>query len=83
MNMFKIRKQSIPLLIVCFISLFTSLFPNPAKADSYTVNGANDLYFELEQGNTFTVRATAWSHGIDSMLWLYDANNQLLIANDD
>lgn len=64
-------------------TIILALFATPVKADTITTTGANDFYFELQQGTTFTVRATAWQHGIDSMLWFYDSNNQLLIANDD
>jgi hypothetical protein len=50
-------------------SIVLALFATPVKADVITTTGANDFYFELTQGTTFTVRADAWSHGIDSMLW--------------
>lgn len=63
--------------------MFLSFFASPAKADVYTVTGASDLYFEITELQQFTVRTYAQQYGIDSMLWLYDSNNQLLSANDD
>jgi len=83
MQRLRFRKGSISLFIVCVISIFTSVFSTPVKADTITTNGANDFYFELQQDTTFTVRATAWQYGIDSMLWLYNSSDQQLIANDD
>lgn len=56
---------------------------SPAKAETLTTYGASDFYFELESGNTFTVRANAQQYGIDSMFWLYDSNNTILVTNDD
>jgi hypothetical protein len=60
-----------------------SFFSSPAKAETFRTESAGDFYFQLESGNTFTVRATAQQYGIDSMFWLYDSNNVLLVANDD
>jgi DNA-binding HxlR family transcriptional regulator len=54
-----------------------------AHADSFTTTGAQDYFFTLEQPQLFTVRTYAQQYGIDSMLWLYDSNNQILAANDD
>lgn len=48
-----------------------------------TVTGANDLWFTFTEPTVFTVRTYAWEYGIDSMLWLYDADGTLLTANDD
>jgi hypothetical protein len=63
---------------------FLGFYPSsPAKAETLTTYGASDFYFELESGTTFTVRATAQQYGIDSMFWLYDSNNTMLVANDD
>ena len=71
----------IPALVVSLVSIFIS---SPlAKADSFTTTGANDYYFTLEEPQLFTVRAYAQQYGIDSMLWLYDSNNNILVANDD
>ena len=71
----------------CFLWLSLTMlgfYPSsPAKAETLTTYGASDFYFELESGNTFTVRATAQQYGIDSMFWLYNSNNTLLAANDD
>ena len=59
------------------------LFSSPAKADTFRTEGANDFYFELESGTTFTARATAQVYGIDSQLWLYDSSNTVVAVNDD
>jgi len=71
----------------CFLWLSLTMlgfYPSsPAKAETLTTSGASDFYFELEAGNTFTVRSTAQQYGIDSMLWLYNSNNTVLAANDD
>jgi len=68
----------IPALLLALFGPISS-----AKADSFTTTGANDYYFTLEEAQVFTVRTYAWQYQIDSMLWLYDSNNQLLAANDD
>jgi hypothetical protein len=63
-----------------------SIFPvSSAKAElaTYTVTGANDLWFTYTEPSDFKVRTYAWEYGIDSMLWLYDANGVLLAQNDD
>lgn len=83
MRKLTLRKGSIPLFIVCFVSLLTSLSPSSARADSYTTYGANDFYFTFEEPQNFTVRTYASQYGIDSMLWLYDSENTVLRANDD
>jgi uncharacterized membrane protein YgcG len=75
----KIRKNSWIIVPVLVLSLFSS----PAKAETFETNGANDFFFTLESNTTFTIRTFAQSRGIDSMLWLYDSNNQMLVANDD
>ena len=68
------------------VALFAWISPigvSTAKAESFTTTGANDYFFTLEQSQLFTVRTYAWQYGIDSMLWLYDENNNLIAANDD
>lgn len=63
-----------------------SIFPvSSAKAEpvTYTVTGANDLWFTYTEPSDFKVRTYAQQYGIDSMLWLYDANGVLLAQNDD
>ena len=71
----------------CFLWLSLTMlgfYPSsPAKAETLNTYGASDFYFELEAGTTFTVRTNAQSYGIDSMLWLYNSNNTVLVANDD
>jgi hypothetical protein len=54
-----------------------------ADADSFRTEGANDFYFNLEAGTTFTATADAQRYGIDSQLWLYDINNTVVAVNDD
>ena len=63
--------------------IILSFFANPAKADTFRTEGANDFYFQLEVGTTFTARADAWSHGIDSQLWLYNSEGTVVAVNDD
>lgn len=78
------RKGSWVILPVLIISIISTFISSPSvKADSFTTTGANDYYFTLEEAQTFTVRTFAQQYGIDSMLWLYDSNNQVLAANDD
>lgn len=63
-----------------------SIFPiSSAKAEpvTYTATGANDLWFTYTEPSDFKVRTYAQQYGIDSMLWLYDANGVLLAQNDD
>jgi hypothetical protein len=66
----------IPILVLSF-------FSTPASAGTFVTNGANDYYFELQSGTTFSVRTYAQQYGIDSQLWLYSSNNTLLAVNDD
>lgn len=57
-----------------------------AKADAiqYQVTNAQDFWFSFPEPAIFKVRAYAWeSSRIDSMLWLYDANGNLVTQNDD
>jgi hypothetical protein len=73
---------------VVFLAVFAPIAQTYASNQNqeptvFTTTGANDFYFELEAGTTFTIRATAQQYGIDSMFWLYNSNNQLLAANDD
>jgi len=79
----RLRKGSIPLFIVCFVSILTSFISSPVKADSYTTSGANDFYFTFDEPQNFSVRTYAQQYGIDSMLWLYDSQDNVLTANDD
>ena len=68
------------------VALFAWISPigvSSANADSFTTTGAEDYFFTLEEPQLFTVRTYAQQYGIDSMLWLYDSNNQVLAANDD
>lgn len=79
MRKLKLRKGSWIILPALFLAFFAS----PAKADVYTVTGASDLYFEITEFQQFSVRTYAQQYGIDSMIWLYNSNNQQLTANDD
>ena len=74
------RGSWITLIVAFFGFIFVS---NPAKADSYFTDGAKDFYFEFSEPQIFTVRTYAIQYGIDSQLWLYDSQNNLLAANDD
>ena len=59
----------------------TTLPPAPA---SYTATSTDrDFYFQVSSAQTFTVRTYAWQFGIDSMLWLYNASDAVITANDD
>lgn len=75
----RFRKGSWLILPAVVLGLFTS----PAKADTFRTEGANDFYFELESGTTFTARADAWQYSIDSQLWLYNSANTVVAVNDD
>lgn len=65
------------------LALFAWFAPATAQADTYTVTGPQDWNFELQSEVLFTARTYAWQYGIDSMLWLYDSNNNIIAANDD
>lgn len=58
--------------------------PNAAKAETYTASiTSRDFFFQTQEPVTLTVRTYAWQYGIDSMLWVYDDQNNLVTANDD
>jgi len=70
----------------CFLWVMLSLlgfYSVPAKADSFTVTGPSDFYFQWSEPKTVSIQADAWKYGIDSMFWLYDDNNNLVALNDD
>ncbi len=72
--------------VVPFIPLLAVLLQAPARAESFTftTTGASDYYFVYEQPSTVKVRTYAWDqYQIDSMLWLYDSNDNLIASNDD
>ena len=71
----------VPRLTVLLVCLFA--WVQPARAETVTVTGANDLWFTFTEPTVFTVRTYAWQYGIDSMLWLYDSDGVLLAQNDD
>ena len=48
-----------------------------------TVTGPQDFYFTFEQPTVITFRTYAMQYGIDSMLWFYDDQDNLLAWNDD
>ena len=82
MKRIKLRKGAW-ILIPALLAFF---FPsNPASADTYTATqNDRDFYFELSTAQTLSVRTYARDqYGIDSMLWLYDSNNNLIASNDD
>ena len=65
------------------LAVFAWFAPATAQADTYTVTGAQDWNFSIQNEVLFTARTYAWQYGIDSMLWLYDSNNVVIAANDD
>lgn len=79
----KLRKGFWFYLPVALLAWLAPVGVSTAQADSFTTTGAEDYFFTLEQPQLFTVRTYAWQNQIDSMLWLYDSNNQVLAANDD
>lgn len=48
-----------------------------------TVTGPQDFYFSFDEPTLITFRTYAQEYGIDSMLWFYDDQDTLLVANDD
>jgi hypothetical protein len=58
--------------------------PNPVNAETYTASiTSRDFYFQSQEPVTITIRTYAAQYGIDSMLWVYDDQNNLVTANDD
>lgn len=78
--MFKGVRYAIP-----FLPLLAILIGSPAKAESFTYSttGPNDYYFFYSEPSTVKVRTYAQQFNIDSMLWLYDSDNNLIAENDD
>ena len=76
----RFRKGAWIFWVVALIGWFS---PGTSSAATYTATGAQDFYFELQINQLFEVRTFAAQNGIDSMLWLYDSSNNLLVANDD
>lgn len=68
-------------LFVCV--LIIAWFAPPAQAAMLEVTGPTDFYFTYSEPSLFTARAYAAEYGIDSHLWFYDSENNLLAANDD
>ena len=84
MSRFNFRRIiSRPISLLPIVLAATAFYPVSVNASVVSTYGAEDFYFDLEAGNTFTVRTTAQSFGIDSMLWFYNSGNQLLAENDD
>lgn len=75
--------RHLPRLTLLTLTLLTWFQPGRASADTITVTSASDHWFTYEEPAVFKVRAYAWEHGIDSMLWLYDSSGNLLAENDD
>lgn len=69
----------LPVAIWCFSLPFAS----PAKADTFIVIQPTDITITFESIQNLDVRTYAQEYGIDSHLWLYDSNNNLIVANDD
>ncbi len=58
--------------------------PNPVKAENYTATATErDFYFKSQEPATLVIRTYAQQYGIDSMLWVYDEQNNVVAANDD
>jgi hypothetical protein len=77
-NLSKIPKiiLFLPVVLLCFVPA--------AKADTYTASSENrDFYFTSEEPATLTIRTYAQQYGIDSMLWVYDEQNNVVVSNDD
>jgi hypothetical protein len=65
-------------------ALLITFFSTSANADILTVTSAQDFYFTYTEDQQFTAQTDAQRFGIDSHLWLYNNdNNQLLASNDD
>jgi hypothetical protein len=69
----------LPIALWCFSLPFAS----EAKADTFLVIEPTDITITIQSPQNFTVRTYAQEYGIDSQLWLYDGNNNLLVSNDD
>ena len=58
--------------------------PNAAKAETYIASATSrDFYFKSQEPMNLVIRTYAQQYGIDSMLWVYDDQNNLITANDD
>lgn len=67
-----------PIALLCFVS------PNIVKANTYTATLENrDFYFTSQEPSTLTIRTYAQQYNIDSMLWVYDQQNNVVTSNDD
>lgn len=74
--------RQLPRLLI--VALCVLSYATPAHADTYTVTSASDLFFTVTEPTNFTVRTYAWDqHRIDSMLWLYGPDGNLVAQNDD
>jgi len=69
----------LPVGIWCFSLPFAS----QAKADTFIVLQPTDITITLDSLQNLNIRTYAQEYGIDSHLWLYDSNNNLVAANDD
>ena len=78
------RIISRPISLLPVLLSIIAIYPvSSANAESFRTEGANDYYFELESGTTFTLRTYAQQYGIDSQLWLYNSANTVVAVNDD
>lgn len=65
-----------PLAALCFVS--------SVKAETYTASSElRDFYFISEEPSVLTIRTFAQQYGIDSMLWVYDEQDNVMVSNDD
>ena len=78
------RIISRPISLLPLVLSAIAIYPvSAANAEPFRTEGANDYYFELESGTTFTLRTYAQQYGIDSQLWLYNSANTVVAVNDD
>lgn len=68
---------------VFFVVGLVFAWSSPASAQQVTVTSAEDFYFTITQETTFSVRTYAQQYGVDSMLWLYGPDGNLVSENDD
>ena len=72
------------ILVLLFIIACISPISASLKAETYTASAEmRDFYFISEEPATLTIRTFAQQYGIDSMLWVYDEQDNVITANDD
>jgi len=80
----KTRFRVINGLLWFSLSLLSFYKPTIVSAETYTADSSNrDFYFVSSEEVQMSLRTYAWQYNIDSMLWVYDEQNNLITANDD